>query len=236
MSETKDMGLIKASLQKKTTEKRRAKIHFSGEENDYLGHGAYSLVTRVSVPIRSDKYLDLAYKETSEGHAAHALRAWLRLKKADLPIPQTFRLVEHDGVYTGILMTDLTNGWKDVFITSNPTKGMIIDKVNVVNPSTIDGLAALDLQNPEFIDNLDEQITSIASKAAKGKIRFEHTDAISAVYQHTGELKLIISDMDNVQVDRAEPYEVLFANNRSKGLGIRLPISEAHRIAKELSG
>lgn len=156
MSEINDVELIKPNISKKITERREAKLHSSGKYEDYLGEGAFGFVTRVSVPIKEGVSLGLAYKEIqSEGRAAHALKAWLRLKGAGVPVPRTFRLVEKEGRYTGILMTDLTHGWRDVLITSNPTKAMIIDRVNVTHPSTIERLAALDIEDPVFVEKLE---------------------------------------------------------------------------------
>ncbi len=237
MSEINDVELIKPNISRRITERRKAKLHSSGNHYDYLGEGAFGLVTRVSVPIKEGVSLGLAYKETiSEGNAAHALKAWLRLKSVGVPVPRTFRLVERDGKYTGILMTDLTHGWKDVVISSNPTKTMVIDKVNATHPSTIQGLAALDIEDPAFIEKLERQMRTIADKTARNKIGLEHTDVVFAVYKHTGELDLIISDMDNVRVDTHESYDSLFADNLDNVSRIKLHINEAQRLARKLQG
>ena len=237
MSEIKDVELIRPKIKKKTIEHRKAKLHKSGDVEDFLGNGAYGFVTRVNVPIKEGVSLGLAYKEIgSEGRAADALRAWLRLKNAGVSVPPTFRLVEEGGKYTGILMTDLTHGWRDVFITSNATKIMVIDRVNEVSPSTVQSLAKLNLKDPELVEKLERQITEIADKTARNNIKIEFGDVVSAVYKHTGELDLIISDMDHVLVDRPEPYESLFANNLNCASRVKLPINEAHRLAGELQG
>lgn len=233
MSEISDVELIKPNIRKKTTERRKTKLHSSGEYQDYLGEGAYGFVTRVNVPIKEGVSLGLAYKEIqSEGRAADALKAWLKLKSAGVPVPRTFRLVERDGKYTGILMTDLTHGWKDVLIASNPTKAMVIDRVNATHPSTIQRLAQLDIEDPSFVEKLERQITSIADKTAKNKIALEHGDAVFAIYKHTGELDLVISDMDNVRVDSPESYDSLFANNLDRVSSVKLYVNEAHRLAR----
>ena len=237
MSEINDVELIKPNISKKITERREAKLHSSGKYKDYLGEGAFGFVTRVSVPIKEGVSLGLAYKEIEfEGRAADALKAWLRLKSADVPVPRTFRLVEKDGRYTGILMTDLTHGWRDVLITSNLTKAMVIDQVNAAHPSTVQRLAELDIEDPEFVERLERQITAIADKTAKNKIGLEHADVVSAVYKHTGELDLIISDMDNVRVDMPESYDSLFANNLDRASRVKLYINDAHRLARKLQG
>lgn len=234
MDEAVQVDLIKAKVEENTTIIKASNLLCSTSNDDYLGHGAYGVVTRVRVPIGDKKFLELAYKKIgTEGRAASALRAWIRLRKASIPVPPTFRLVETDGKYTGVLMTDLTNGWKDILITSNPTKAMIIERVKTNSPSTVKGLAELDIDSPKFLTNLDNEIASIAQKAAGNKIKFAHNDVVSAVYTHTGMFGLIISDMDNVFVDVADPYENLLTNNYNYAQGVLLPIREAHRLAQE---
>lgn len=235
MSETFDATLIKANRGKRSTQRKNTQLQFSGKAEDYLGSGAYGFVTRVSMPIAGERYLGLAYKKTSEGYAANALRAWVGLKNAGLPVPETFRLVECDGVYTGILMTDLTNGWRDILISSNETNGTTIDRVNKFNPSVVKMLAAEDIKAPDFKRKIETQINAIAEKAAKNKIEFGHRDVVSAVYSYTGKLGLIISDMDNVFLASNMPEAALMTNDKNKAKGINLPIAEAHRIAKEVS-
>lgn len=237
MSEINDVELIKPNISKRTTERREAKLHSSRKDEDYLGEGAFGFVTRVSVPIKEGVSLGLAYKEIEyEGRAAHALKAWLRLKSAGVSVPRTFRLVEKEGRYTGILMTDLTHGWRDVLITSNPTKAMVIDRVNATHASTVQRFAEVDIEDPEFVERLERQIMAVADKTAKNKIALEHGDAVFAIYKHTGELDLIISDMDNVRVDSPESYDSLFANNLDRTSKVKFYINEAHRLARKLQG
>ena len=237
MSEIDDVELIKPNINKRITERRKVTLHSSRKEEDYLGEGAFGFVSRVTVPIKEGVSLGLAYKQIeSEGRAANALKAWLRLKGAGVPAPHTFRLVEKDGIYTGILMTDLTHGWRDILISSNPTKAMVIDKVNATHPSTVQRLAALDIEDPAFVEKLERQIAAIADKTAKNKIGLESGDVVSAVYKHTGELDLIISDMDNVRVDSPESYGSLFANNLDRASLAKLLVNDAHRLARKLQG
>ena len=73
-------------------------------------------------------------------------------------------------------------------------------------------------------------------KIEKNKIGLESGDVVSAVYKHTGELDLIISDMDNVRVDSPESYGSLFANNLDRASLAKLLVNDAHRLARKLQG
>lgn len=233
--EIKDVELHKARPKLKDVRRTPVTIHASNAQADFLGEGIEGYVTRVSTPIRGKIVDGLAYKEYhEEGRAAHALKAWLRLRDARVPVPSTFRLVMEGEKYAGILMTDLTKGWKDLFITSNQTKGYMIDQTQNHNPTTVEAFKAMNLDDAQLMMELDEKLAVIAERSARGRIEFMGGDVISAIIKSGKSIDLVISDMGNVKVDSDRTYEYLLEENKSAISSIKLMIYEAQRLAKEL--
>lgn len=232
----RDVELIKARPNAGDIVRKRAEIHSDqGSAANYLGGGFEGYVTRVSVPIRGNMVDGLAFKRFgSEGQAAHALKTWVKLRDAGLPVPSTYRLVQEDDRYAGILMTDLTNNWQDLFITTNRTKGYVVDQVHNSSPSTIDSFRALNLQDKQSWAEVEKEIATIAEQAARNRIEFDSGDVISAVYSSDKGIHLIISDMGNVRLDSNKPYEDLLVRNRRSISTIKLMITETQRLANEV--
>ena len=135
---TKDYTLIKADTKRRRTVSKLRKMTTSSHPKDFMGMGAEGYITKVKLPFREGSIDGLVYKEIgSEGQIANALREWVALKNAGLPVPNTFRIVEEDGVYKGILMSDLTRGGRDILISSNPTKEENVLRVLAKTPSTV---------------------------------------------------------------------------------------------------
>lgn len=208
---------------------------FSGENIDFLGYGAESYVYRVSVPSAEGENQSFAYKEyRSDGDAVDALKSWIWLKHAGIQIPSTFKLVQKNGRYVGILMTDLTNGWQDILITSNETKAYVIDNVMARNPLNVKRFVDFDLEDPEYIADMDGKLRDIASRASLAGIKFARGDILSAIFKSNGTLEPIISDMGGINMTNLSENSLnYFDNNYEMVRSINLFISDAHRIARE---
>lgn len=234
--EHRNVVLIKADIKKSITVAKPSRFEFQHDRPDSLGRGEEGQVGHVRASIRERSVGGLAFKEYhSEGRAAHALKSYVQLKKAGLPVPSTFRLVKEGERYSGILMTDLTKDWNDVLITSNQTKRFVIGNVFRNNSSTVKSLAEYDIENPERLQDLKARLSVIAITAAKHGIEFNAHDVLSAVYHADGNLEFIISDMGNVHLNSELPLQDLERRNTSSANGILLMISEAKAIAKEMT-
>ena len=210
-------------------------LEFLDDRADSLGRGEEGQVTHAGVVLKTRTVDGFAFKEYhNEGRALHAFKSFVFLKRAGLPVPGTFRLVKEGNRYSGILMTDLTEGWKNVLITSNQTKGYVVSKVFNHNPQTIQLLSRYNLENPEIQKELKDRLLQIAHNAAKQQIEFSADDVLSAIFHPDGEMEFIISDMGNVHLNSELEEEDLKRRNSACALSILLMISEAKRIATEI--
>lgn len=205
------------------------------EPGDFLGSGDESSVNRVNVRLGGrDIPNGLAYKEYRIGKdAEQAIIAWRKLKNADIPVPQTFRIVGKPGEYTGILMTDLSRGWKDILLSSNSTKIHVIDNVFKVSPETVKKLAQVDIDETIKNQNLEQLFKVMAEKMASAGIEIAHRDVSTIIFTEDGNLQPIISDMKNVLYDSKKPGELLAEINEQYLRGSIFWLREGQRLAKE---
>lgn len=239
ISETdpKQVTLTKADVKKGTEIHKNFSMLTPSEPSATLGQGHEGKVSRVSIPVgESHSPVELAYKHyATEEAALHAFEMWKKLKAADVPVPPTFRLVQEDGKNTGVVMTDLTNGWQDILITSNRTKIHIISEVYKHSPSTVEKFRYLDGYDPEIRKSLEQQMKSIAEKTSANHIKLGDMDSISAVYSQTGELRLIISDMGSVATDTKSSPKDLYKYNYDTTTAIYEYLESARRVASYIA-
>lgn len=233
--ERRNVDLIKVILRERTHLARPSTLEFLHDKPDSLGRGEEAQVAHASVVLQDRTVDGFAFKEYhNEGRAVHALKSYAHLKQVGLPVPHTFRLVKEGQRYSGILMTDLTQGWKNVLITSNQTKAQVIGHVFRHHPETVYLLAEYDLHNPKRLEALKAQLVSIAEKAAEHKIEFNAHDVLSAIFRSDGALEFMISDMGNVHLNSELSEGDLIRRNIGSALSIILMISEAKRIANAI--
>lgn len=210
-------------------------LAFPHDRPDSLGRGEEAQVSHAQVVLRNRTVEGFAFKEYhNEGRAVHALKSYIHLKQAGLPVPRTFRLVKEGERYSGILMSDLTKGWTDILITSNQTKQQVIGQVFRNHPATVELLARYDLQSPERLEALKARLLGIAKQATEYRIEFNAHDVLSAIFRSNGELEFMISDMGNVHLNSELTDNDLLRRNSGSALGILLMISEGQRIAKAI--
>ena len=224
MGEIKEITLIKPLPKRRTHTRESAHFDISKEEKDSLGGGHEGPgVERVTIPKGEKRQVNLAYKEYySEGQGI------------GVPVPTTFRLVEHDGKYTGIAMTDLTRGWRDILITTNETKVHTVDMVFATHPETVRKMVAVDLKNEEWQAGIQEQLELISEITAQNRVEFSAHDVASAVFNEDGKVKVVISDMGSVFLESKKPYKELKQINLAALGTIKLMIGEAHRLCRDI--
>lgn len=216
-------------------ENRVIQLQASGSAIDKLGAGIEGRVSRVTVQIGTREPKGFAYKQYySELGVIYALKSWIALNGAGIPVPPTFRIVEDADRLTGVLMTDLTQGWKNILISSNDTKYHVLENVLALHPQTVEMFRKIDLHDPLYQDSMYQKLCHIAHNAAKHGIRFGAKDVVSAVFTQNGDMVPVISDMGNIVVDSCEPTGALFMNNFKNANAIIDFIADAQVIAKRI--
>lgn len=187
----------------------------SNAESDRLGVGAECISVR-RVGIINDNQRDYyAFKEmTNRRWIQDALYSHLQLKQSGVAVPDTYLGIGENDRLVGLLMTDLTRDWKDLFVNSNTTREIVktLRKVNRKNPHLIEVFADLNLEKGEISDSIDHQAHTYADLASRQGIEFQHFDVPSAVVQEGG-IKILISDMGNVAPGQVENYQFLYKQN-----------------------
>lgn len=231
-SDGKWLQFLKPNLTKKETTTSEARLVLGKEERDYLGKGAEGVITRAWAEKETRRIGGLAFKEYhSEGSAAHALKAWMYLKSAGIEVPTTFRLAKDGDRYIGILMDDLTNGWENILVTTNETKRYILENVYKTRPEVVESF--INLKQADYLENIEKQIDDIAQKAAHNGIVFTGSDILSVVFDGK-DVKVIISDMGNVQFDTQGKYEDLLKENADTSSLLPVLVSQTQEIAREV--
>lgn len=133
-------------------------------------------------------------------------------------------------------MTDLTRGWRDIYVTSNTGKLDMLTKVMALNPEIVRNFVRVDIADSR--DPLYEEILwqkkDIAEKTAEKAIRLPSMAAISAIFQSFGGLRLIISDMGGVVLDRNVSYEDLYKYNFDTVSAVNDWVEDAQKCARYL--
>jgi len=227
--------IVSKLLSKRKLRQIPVEMTLSPKENSFLGGGAEASVNRVDVSVRNRSVPQgLAYKEYNVGKGAEqAIVAWRELKNAGVPVPQTFRIVGEPERYSGILMTDLTRGWRDILLTSNSTKVHVIENIWNVSPWTVEKLAQLDMKKVMEEQGIEKLFHEMAKKMANAKIEIIHADVVSIVFTEDGKLQPVISDMKNVFYQSQKPTETLAKINEQRLNDSILWLHEGQRLARE---
>ena len=196
------------------TPRRRANLGYSRSSGDILGYGTECLsVNRVYLDDQVNPY---AFKQMIDlNRICQATEAEWFLRYAGIPVPPEFyslRTVRRPDVQ-GILMTDLTNNWRNLFINSNVTNySQTTRRWSEANPDLFQKFVDLEPNDPEVYGQLDFQAEQIAKQAAENDILIHHADTVSVVMSEAG-IKVMITDMGHVYPYTNRHKNKLFANN-----------------------
>lgn len=229
--EIKEVTLVRARAKTKDMSSAPSQIKITGDKKDYLGEGTEAIVQRVTIPVKGKEIGGLAFKSyLNEKNAEEAFKVWEKLKAAGLPVPSTFRLVKEGDSSTGILMTDLTSGHRDLFITTNPGKADMLEQTLYAHRSTIKEFAWLDLRDPKLTSAIGSKLSAIATLATQHKIELR-TDVLGAIYNVKGGIDFTLTDMGSVKLDSKLSDPDLLANNLRVIPEMMRTIAETQRLA-----
>lgn len=178
---------------------------------DFLGRGLESDAV-VRVWVSGHPY---AYKQMENDTAIeHAFTIWQKLKLAGVSTPITYRMIEEKDRLTGLLMTDLTRDWQQLLISTNQTKLANLNQIKAVNPDLIKQFQSYDLQDPINQANFNQQVQTIAEQTANAGLFFNRRDITSATFDHTGNLRLILSDLGSIVSGVVRDQSLIQNHNR----------------------
>ena len=190
------------------------------DSEDVLGEGYEGLVKRVTVysqraPERGVIFASKLYKRRSFASNKENFDRYMLLKKSKLPTPRTFRSRE-DG--KGALMTDLTNGGKNVVISSQDITAEEIARLYEQKPELMEQLS----QGEDIFSVRQNKVTqNYRRKATRANIRLGR-DTWFAIIKPDGAVEYITCDFSSVVKSNDKKLVSKFNKNSIEGLRQRL--------------
>jgi hypothetical protein len=188
--------------------------------SEFLGSGAFGSVTRIDIPRGAgEEPLHFAYKRLNVPRPER-IDATYELHRKLLNLPHGREYIASTFRYTneGYLMTDLSEGGKNVVMSTNDNTNEVIGEAKRIaekNPNFIPGFVSrIDpLEGtPTSSEEFKNQAELIARELSDANISME-ADATFFVIYPDGHYKLYVADFDNVKENAHLKKDELYKSN-----------------------
>ena len=190
------------------------------KESEYIGEGQIGSAHRITIPSRKEgsEPLHFVYKKfdypnpkwIEEEYVVH--RKLLSLEHGQSYTVQTLRITDK-----GLFMTDLSEGGKNLVVSSNDNQRNILQearRINKNNPDFISNFLAENqiLNEEDWNAEFEKRAHIIAKETAEAGIRL-HGESVFFVVYPNGEYRLFIVDLDNVKILKDYSTDDLYKYN-----------------------